>query len=105
MKTYQLQITINEDGKELYKDIELSASDINELSEKLDAFETLNQSVAHDDLISTVDLFNEKPERRRRRIERIAIIDASSQICKTSITSIKIIEYASGSSKIRTSNC
>ncbi len=62
MKTYQLQITINEDGKELYKDIELSASDINELSEKLDAFETLNQSVAHDDLISTVDLFNEKPE-------------------------------------------
>jgi len=62
MKTYQLQITINEDGKELYKDIKLSASDINELSEKLDAFETLNQSVAHDDLISTVDLFNEKPE-------------------------------------------
>jgi hypothetical protein len=62
MKTYQLQITINENGKELYKDIELSASDINELSEKLDAFETLNQSVAHDDLISTVDLFNEKPE-------------------------------------------
>ena len=62
MKTYQLQITINENGKELYKDIKLSASDINELSEKLDAFETLNQSVAHDDLISTVDLFNEKPE-------------------------------------------
>ena len=62
MKTYQLQITINENSKELYKDIELSASDINELSEKLDAFETLNQSVAHDDLISTVDLFNEKPE-------------------------------------------
>ena len=62
MKTYQLQITINEDGKELYKDIKLSASDINELSEKLDAFETLNQSVAHDDLISSVDLFNEKPE-------------------------------------------
>jgi hypothetical protein len=62
MKTYPLQITINENGKELYKEIELTANNTEELAEKLDALEILNQSVAHEDLISTVELFNEKPE-------------------------------------------
>jgi late competence protein required for DNA uptake (superfamily II DNA/RNA helicase) len=62
MKTYQLQITINENGKELQKELVLLATDSNELAEKLNALQILNQSVAHDDLISTVDLFHEKPE-------------------------------------------
>jgi hypothetical protein len=62
MKTYQLQITINENGKELQKELVLLATDSNELAEKLNALQILNQSVAHEDLTSTVDLFHEKPE-------------------------------------------
>ena len=62
MKTYQLQITINENGKELQKELVLTAADSKELAEKLNALQILNESVAHDDLIATVDLFHEKPE-------------------------------------------
>jgi len=62
MKTYHLQITINENGKELQKELVLTAADSKELAEKLNALQILNESVAHDDLIATVDLFHEKPE-------------------------------------------
>ena len=62
MKTYHLQITINENGKELQKELVLDATDINELAQKLNALQILNQSISHDDLIATVDLFHEKPE-------------------------------------------
>ncbi|MEJ5266543.1 MAG: hypothetical protein WHW07_01885 [Bacteroidales bacterium] len=62
MKTYKLSITISEGGKELQKEIQLTAEDPQELSQKLNAFRILNQSINHEDLISTVEMIHEKPE-------------------------------------------
>jgi hypothetical protein len=62
MKTYKLAITISEGGKELQKEIQLDAADPKELSQKLNAFKILNQSINHEDLISTVEMIHEKPE-------------------------------------------
>ena len=62
MKTYKLSITIKEGEKELQKEIKLTAEDPQELSQKLNAFRILNQSINHEDLISTVEMIHEKPE-------------------------------------------
>ncbi|MFH2143033.1 MAG: hypothetical protein ABIJ97_11455 [Bacteroidota bacterium] len=62
MKTYNLIITINEGEKELQKSLQLEAENAAELSEKLNALKILNESVGHDDLMSTVEMIHEKPE-------------------------------------------
>jgi len=62
MKTYKLSITISEGGQELQKEIQLDATDPKELSQKLNALKILNQSINHEDLMSTVEMIHEKPE-------------------------------------------
>ncbi len=62
MKTYTLNIKINEGNTELQKKLALKANDNNELSQKLNALKILNESVKHDDLMATVELIHEKPE-------------------------------------------
>lgn len=62
MKTYNLIITINEGEKELQKSLQLEAENAAELSEKLNALKILNESVGHEDLMSTVEMIHEKPE-------------------------------------------
>jgi len=62
MKTYQLKIQINDNGRELEKTIKLKADGAKQLSEKIDALKLLNEAVAHEDLMSTVELIHEKPE-------------------------------------------
>ncbi len=62
MKTYQLSISINDNGKELNKKLELRANDADELSQKLNALKVLNNSVEHEDLIATMELIHEKPD-------------------------------------------
>jgi len=62
MKTYQLKIQINDSGRELEKTIKLKADGAKQLSEKIDALKLLNEAVAHEDLMSTVELIHEKPE-------------------------------------------
>lgn len=62
MKTYKLTIIIKEGESELQKNMELNASDNNELSQKLNALKILNEAIKHDDLMSTVEMIHEKPE-------------------------------------------
>lgn len=62
MKTYQLTITIKESGQELQKELQLEAENAQELSQKLNALKVLNQSIGHEDLMSTVEMIHEKPE-------------------------------------------
>jgi hypothetical protein len=59
MKTYKLSITISEGGKELQKEIQLTAEDPKEEKKMLLERKEIN----HEDLISTVeDAIHEKPE-------------------------------------------
>ena len=62
MKTYNIKIIINENGSELTKNLAIEATDANELSQKLNALKVLNQSISHDDLMSTVEMIHEKPD-------------------------------------------
>ncbi len=62
MKTYNLKVIINENGSELEKNLSIEANDASELSQKLNALKVLNQSISHDDLMSTVEMIHEKPE-------------------------------------------
>ena len=62
MKTYNLKIIINENGSELNKNLSIEANDASELSQKLNALKILNQSISHDDLMSTVEMIHEKPD-------------------------------------------
>ena len=62
MKTYNLKIIINDNGSELNKNLSIEANDANELSQKLNALKILNQSISHEDLMSTVEMIHEKPE-------------------------------------------
>lgn len=62
MKTYNLKIIINENGSELTKNLSIEANDASELSQKLNALNILNQSISHDDLMSTVEMIHEKPD-------------------------------------------
>jgi len=62
MKTYNLKIIINENGSELNKNLSIEANDANELSQKLNALKILNQSISHEDLMSTVEMIHEKPD-------------------------------------------
>lgn len=62
MKTYNLTITIKEGSSELQKSLQLEANDSKELSQKLNALKILNQSIKHEDLISTVEMIHEKPD-------------------------------------------
>jgi len=62
MKTYNLKIIINENGTELTKNLSIEANDTAELSQKLNALNILNQSISHEDLMSTVEMIHEKPE-------------------------------------------
>lgn len=62
MKTYNLKIIINENGSELTKNLSIEANDASELSQKLNALKILNQSISHDDLMSTVEMIHEKPD-------------------------------------------
>ena len=57
MKNYQMTILINDGGSELQKSLELKASSPQELSQKLNALKVLNESIAHDDLMATVEIF------------------------------------------------
>ena len=62
MKTYNLQITITEGNNELQKSLQLEAESPQELSQKLNALKVLNQSIKHEDLMSTVEMIHEKPD-------------------------------------------
>jgi len=62
MKTYNLTITIKEGDSELQKSLQLEAEDLQELSQKLNALKVLNQSIKHEDLMSTVEMIHEKPD-------------------------------------------
>ncbi|PLX10627.1 MAG: hypothetical protein C0594_04720 [Marinilabiliales bacterium] len=62
MKTYHLTITIKEGEKELQKDLQLEAENTGELSQKLNALKVLNNSIKHEDLMSTVEMIHEKPD-------------------------------------------
>ncbi|MBN2771830.1 MAG: hypothetical protein JXR90_14145 [Spirochaetes bacterium] len=62
MKKYNLTITIEEDGQELQKSLQLEAENAPELSQKLNALKILNESIGHEDLMSTVEMIHEKPE-------------------------------------------
>lgn len=62
MKKYNLVITIDEDGQELQKSLQLEAENAGELSQKLNALKILNESISHEDLMSTVEMIHEKPE-------------------------------------------
>ena len=62
MKTFQLTIIIKENGQELQKELKLKAENSNELSQKLNALRILNESIDHEDLMSTVEMIHEKPE-------------------------------------------
>ena len=62
MKTYNLKIIINENGSELNKNLSIEANDASELSQKLNALKILNQSISHEDLMSTVEMIHEKPD-------------------------------------------
>jgi hypothetical protein len=62
MKTYKLKIIINENGSELTKNLSIEANDANELSQKMNALKILNQSISHEDMMSTVEMIHEKPE-------------------------------------------
>ena len=62
MKIYNLMITIDEDGQELQKSLQLEAENAGELSQKLNALKILNESISHEDLMSTVEMIHEKPE-------------------------------------------
>lgn len=62
MKTYNLKVIINENGTELTKNLSIEANDVTELSQKLNALKVLNQSISHEDLMSTVEMIHEKPD-------------------------------------------
>ena len=62
MKTYNLRVIINENGSELEKNLSIEANDASELSQKLNALKILNQSISHEDLMSTVEMIHEKPD-------------------------------------------
>jgi len=62
MKTYNLSITIKEGNSELQKKLTLTANSNKELSQKLNALKILNESIKHEDLMSTVEMIHEKPE-------------------------------------------
>ena len=62
MKNYKLKILITEGDTELEKTISLQAGNPSELSQKINAFKILSESISHDDLIATVELIHEKPE-------------------------------------------
>lgn len=62
MKTYKLTITISDGGQELQKEMQLEAGSPQELSQKLNALKILNQSITHEDMMSTVEMIHEKPE-------------------------------------------
>ncbi|KKP51995.1 MAG: hypothetical protein UR43_C0016G0024 [candidate division TM6 bacterium GW2011_GWF2_33_332] len=62
MKKYNLTITINDGNTELQKSMSLQANNPQELSQKLNALKILNESISHDDLISTVEMIQEKPD-------------------------------------------
>lgn len=62
MKIYNLMITIDEEGQELQKSLQLEAENAGELSQKLNALKILNESISHEDLMSTVEMIHEKPE-------------------------------------------
>lgn len=62
MKNYSLTIKITEGSKELEKKMTLEADSPQELSQKLNALKILNQSIKHEDLMSTVEMIHEKPD-------------------------------------------
>ena len=62
MKKYNLNITIQEGNSELQKKLTLNANSNKELSQKLNALKILNESIKHEDLMSTVEMIHEKPE-------------------------------------------
>ena len=59
---YNLQIIINDGGNELKKNLTIEASNVSELSQKLNALKVLSQSISHEDLMSTVEMIHEKPD-------------------------------------------
>jgi len=62
MKRYNLFITTKEDSSKIQKKLSLNAENSTELSQKLNALKTLNDSIKHEDLMSTVEMIHEKPE-------------------------------------------
>ena len=62
MKTFELSITIKENGREYNKKVSLKAADKEELSQKINALKILSEVLNHEDFIITVELIREKPE-------------------------------------------
>lgn len=61
MKTFELSIVFDDEGRSFRKNVSITAADRDELSEKLDLMTTLSEAVKHDDLCVTVELIKEKP--------------------------------------------
>ncbi len=59
---YNLQIIINDGRNDLKKNLTIEASNVSELSQKLNALKVLSQSISHEDLMSTVEMIHEKPD-------------------------------------------
>jgi len=61
MKTFELSIIFDDEGRSFRKEISITAENRDELSEKLELMTTLSKAVKHEDLSVTVELIKEKP--------------------------------------------
>ena len=62
MKTFELDIIIDEGEKSYQKKIKIMSESKEELAQKLNALKVLSESMNHEDFIVTVELIKEKPE-------------------------------------------
>lgn len=62
MKTFQVKIMINDNGKELQKKINIQAENTAQLSQKFTALQSLSEHLKHEDFLDAVDLISEKPQ-------------------------------------------
>ena len=62
MKKFELNITINENGREYSKKLSFNAYDKSEIAQKLNALKEINQVLDHDDFMATAELITEKPD-------------------------------------------
>ena len=61
MKTFELTISINEDGKDYKKFVKITAEDTDEIAQKFRALKSLSEVVSHEDFMVSVELIKEKP--------------------------------------------
>lgn len=61
MKTFELTISINEDGNTYKKIVKITAENKDEISEKFSALKSLSEVITHEDFMVSVELIKEKP--------------------------------------------